>query len=190
MEPDDMVSSAYHSTGCFIAKSDSHGARSTRSSAKSLIRARGLVVSSSIGLKWEVETKCWKGAESGTIYDAKGSQIYGFYVNPMDGRLVYKKEPTKADRRAWWKKNEEDKPVVFIKIDADTAYEKVNGCWFFVKYKKNDYYNPFAKLNPNYSKNEKEIFSREWTTYERKQLNSKELKAAELVNDPFEGDKK
>ena len=43
-------------------------------------------------LEWQVETKCWKGAESGKIFDSKGEEVFGFYVHPLSGCLQYKKE--------------------------------------------------------------------------------------------------
>lgn len=141
-----------------------------------------------------VEMNCWKGAESGKIYNSKGVELSAqpiykrdqFYVHPLSKCLaiiLYKK------------KKKDDKPKDFIKIDETRAYEKTNGCWFLVTYKKNEYYAEWMKYRPDLTQVEKDIYSREYTTSERKQLSSKELKQAGLVNDPlvikkkYKGDK-
>lgn len=129
-------------------------------------------------LKWNVETKCWKGAETGTIYTSVGVEVFEFYVHPLSGCLQYKKKPKRVQKV---------EPVTRIDLGNQQCYEKIKGCWFFCHFKKNDYYLPYyAQANPDASEENKELFTREWTSYDKRQLNSKELKKLGLKNDPQE----
>src|ERR1700722_3849987 len=47
-------------------------------------RAGNLFFSS---LKREVATGCWKGTDSGTIYDERGLEVFGWYVHPLSNCL-------------------------------------------------------------------------------------------------------
>lgn len=107
-------------------------------------------------LEWKVSTKCWKGAETGTIYDSKGTEVFGFYVHPLSNCLEFKPDPIRK---------KVSKPLTEISLADGTKFEKLDGIWYHTKYKEG-LYGP----------------EREY----KRQLNAHELKAANLHNDSLE----
>lgn len=111
-------------------------------------------------LKWEVKTGCWKGADSGTIFDEKGQEVHGWFVNPMNGCLDFKELP---------KRKKETKPLTEIKLADGSYYKKEDGIWYHMKYGK-----------------EKISYSNEYPCIQKRQLTSHQLKAAGIHNDSKE----
>lgn len=117
-------------------------------------------------LEWNVETKCWKGAESGKIYDARGIEVSGFYVHPMSGCLEFKVIPPRPKKI---------KPLTHIPLSQNQEYEKIDGIWYYLEWTtENNYYGGGATR----------------VIGVKRQLNSHELKKLNLHNEGLEEQKR
>jgi hypothetical protein len=115
-------------------------------------------------LAWHVQTNCWIGAETGTIYSSEwgGSKVSNeFYVHPFTGLLCWA-PPIKHERP--------ERPVTKVVVDEDTYHEIQDGIWFT------------HRITRRWM--EKDIWGREHerTITEKRQLGKKELRDLGLRN--------
>lgn len=117
-------------------------------------------------LEWEVETKCWKGADTGTIYTSKGVEAFGFYVHPMSGCLEFKATTPKPKKI---------KPLTRIPLSANQEYQKMDGIWYYLEWTTEASY---------YGNTETIIMG------VKRQLNSHELKKLNIHNEGIDEQKR
>lgn len=109
---------------------------------------------------WQVALNCWKGADSGTIYDSKGVEVFGWFVHPLSNCLEFKKTPVRKT---------EPKPLTEIKLNDGSRYEKTFGIWYHVTYS-----------------TQKSVYSGEYPISKKRQLSAHELKRVGVHNDSLE----
>lgn len=85
---------------------------------------------------WQyVDTNCWIGADTGTVYTdgRRGPDTPDdFYVHPWSGLLCQV-----PDRESWRKKyrrEQANKPIEEIKVSPEKSYNLIDGIWYFTEY--------------------------------------------------------
>ena len=112
----------------------------------------------------DIAEGCWKGAETGKIYDSVGLEVSGFYVHPFTKLLCYQ-EPQKSHRRA-------PRTVDQYILDDKHSLNRYDGIWYMCDYRKpalGDYFYPGE--------------NRSIYVFHKKQLSKKELRHYGLVNE-------
>jgi hypothetical protein len=117
--------------------------------------------------QYEVVLNCWKGAETGKIYDSEDRPVNGFYVHPFSNILCYQKVNSRLPETA--------KPTTRLIIDAKRAYEKLHGIWFYTEYIKNE------DTYVSYYFGEREYY-KPYEVIHKRSLNKKQLKQLGLKN--------
>lgn len=121
--------------------------------------------------KWQgsIAVNCWIGAETGTVYNNghRGEErVDGFYVHPFTG-IICHQAPLPPLQRV---KGE----CTRIVLNDRTAYEKIEGIWYFTKYRKEEKSYAYYPFTP-YS-------YRSYTVLSKRQLNSETLRKNNLTN--------
>jgi len=136
-------------------------------------------------LRWHVQTDCWVGADTGSIFSGYGSRVEDeFYVHPWTGLLCWA-EPVDRSRP--------DPPKVKVDLKEGKSYEKIDGIWYYLEEYDIEHEGLIlASLAPTYLRpkilievNGIEFFYRtRWTEHVsvKRQLNKKELRANGLHN--------
>ncbi len=122
----------------------------------------------------DVATKCWIGAETGTIYNSGNgysidTPVEGFYVDPSSGMLCYQKREIDPKKKP--------KPIVKIRIDDYNGFEKIEGIWFRLKYRLNPYYLQSSHFIYHHADKFEMVYS------SKRQISTKELRALNIKND-------
>lgn len=122
-----------------------------------------------------IHLTCWIGAETGKIYDPCGLELEDeLFVHPFTGVLLYATKKVKSEKPS--------KPITRIQLDSERAYEKIEGIWYYTRFKKNDYYNPFYSSRTDLPQDEASIayYTSQFHVYSKRQLSKKEIKMLRL----------